>query len=114
MPPDSARDVLILPFSFTLLGVIFFFTGLRASMAGGKGWARWVGFVFIGWALWSGLSRLWDMYNPNEGFIYRSTLQGRDKEFAAHFIAPAMPLIALAGIFINHKLRLRSQVVEDA
>lgn len=110
MPPDAARDVLILPVIFTGLGAAFYFLGLRSIAAGGKPVAKWAGLVLIAFALYNGLGYVWAMFNPDTGYIYRSSLEGRGRETAAHYIAPMIPGLTLIAIYINHRIRQREKL----
>lgn len=89
--PVASRDVLLLPIFLCLFGGLFWWMGTRSQDAGGKGWSKYFGALLLALAVLNGLRKMWDLYNPSLGYLYRASISRNI--FIAHFVALLLPVI---------------------
>lgn len=61
----------------------------------------------------AGFQQLWQMLNPDTGFLYRESVSKSSKLYYSHYAAPAIPLLILI-VLIVFDLRIRKAAKAEA
>jgi hypothetical protein len=115
--PTGWLDIIVLPAILVFFGLLWWFVSLNAERQSGRTtfW-KWVALLPLGFALFVGIRYMWYMYNPDTGFLYvRSMMVGdrmNRRTYYSHFVSLAMPILAIAGVFLTSRFERRRRTRE--
>ncbi|HZH99164.1 MAG TPA: hypothetical protein VEX38_09355 [Fimbriimonadaceae bacterium] len=104
--PSSWYEPMLLPFFFSLAGIIVWFSGHIAEVKSGRKIAwKWVAALLFLIALWSGWAPFHAIQLADTAPFYKSQIEpaGRKATYS-HYMAFLMPFLIVLGIFGYHAI----------
>ncbi|RYG43524.1 hypothetical protein EON79_16815 [bacterium] len=112
--PYNTKAVLQFPLLLCVVAAfIYLFAYISYRNRGRLPITRFLAHIFAILGIAAGSQQLWNMLNPNTGFLYRETVSKYAKIYYAHYAAPAIPFLVLMFIIIAD-LRIRKAAKAEA
>jgi hypothetical protein len=93
--PEGPLEVLIWPLLCTILGIVVWYVGLRIEFNTEKAFAKWLAMIPLGIGAFLGVNAV----SRAMDFGYQEILD-RKMTLYAHYVALAMPVLAIAAIIV--------------
>ena len=95
-------DILILPGLLTFFGLaVYLVVWQQTRLRERLGLGRWAGIVVLLLAVIAGWPKLWELVNPDLGFVYRTSIQYYGKKYMySHYIGFLLPVLSLLVVAV--------------
>ncbi|MGV3614258.1 MAG: hypothetical protein ACO1SV_02880 [Fimbriimonas sp.] len=98
--PESFVDLLILPVLAVIFSLLLRLGAWgRDRQGGGAKSLKIAAFIAATLGLFVGIQNLWAMFNPDTGYLYVKTIDGK-KVLFSHYLSFLLPLCTLIGLIV--------------
>jgi hypothetical protein len=105
--PENFVDVLILPVLTVVFALLLRLGGWGRDRSGGNGkWLKIAALFPLAFGIWIGLQQVWAIHNPDTGYLYAKTIDGK-KVLFSHYLSLILPLLTLVGFLVWSRVERR-------
>lgn len=105
--PESFVDLLVLPGLMVVFALLLRLGAWGRDRSGASGkWLKIAALVPLAFGLWVGLQQVWAIHNPDTGYLYAKTIDGK-KVLFSHYLSLILPLLTLLGFAVWARIEKR-------